>query len=119
MDLSLYVLTVLIWGTSWLAIKFQLGVVAPEVSVVYRFALAAAIMLGFCLLARRRMAFSLADHGYPDTLWRLPDKDRLLYRRSPSISRQCSACGTHRQAFLSVAEAVGKARRYGNARWPF
>jgi len=33
-------------------------------SVVYRFALAAAIMLGFCLLARRRMAFSLADHGF-------------------------------------------------------
>ena len=30
MDLSLYALTVLIWGTSWLAIKFQLGVVAPE-----------------------------------------------------------------------------------------
>jgi drug/metabolite transporter (DMT)-like permease len=63
-DLSLYALTVLLWGTSWLAIKFQLGVVAPEVSVVYRFALAAAIMLGFCLLARRRMAFSLADHGF-------------------------------------------------------
>ncbi len=64
MDLSLYALTVLIWGTSWLAIKFQLGVVAPEVSVVYRFALAAAIMLGYCLLARRRMAFSPADHGF-------------------------------------------------------
>ncbi len=64
MDLSLYALTVLVWGTSWLAIKFQLGVVAPEVSVVYRFALAAAIMLGFCLLARRRMAFSPADHGF-------------------------------------------------------
>ena len=64
MDLSLYALTVLIWGTSWLAIKFQLGVVAPEVSVVYRFALAAAIMLGFCLFARRRMAFSPADHGF-------------------------------------------------------
>lgn len=64
MDLSLYALTVLIWGTSWLAIKFQLGVVAPEVSVVYRFALAAAITLGFCLLARRRMAFSRADHGF-------------------------------------------------------
>ncbi len=64
MDISLYALTVLVWGTSWLAIKFQLGVVAPEVSVVYRFALAAAIMLGYCLLARRRMTYSPADHGF-------------------------------------------------------
>jgi drug/metabolite transporter (DMT)-like permease len=55
---------VLVWGTSWLAIKFQLGVVAPEVSVVYRFVLSAAIMLGVCLLTRRRMAFSPADHGF-------------------------------------------------------
>jgi drug/metabolite transporter (DMT)-like permease len=63
-DHSLYALTVLVWGTSWLAIKFQLGVVAPEVSVVYRFLLSAAIMLGVCLLTRRRMAFSPADHGF-------------------------------------------------------
>jgi drug/metabolite transporter (DMT)-like permease len=63
-DLTLYALTVLLWGTSWLAIKFQLGVVAPEVSVVYRFVLSAAIMLGVCLLARRRMRFSPADHGF-------------------------------------------------------
>ena len=32
----LYAITVLIWGSTWLAIKFQLGVVAPEVSIVYR-----------------------------------------------------------------------------------
>ena len=37
---SLYLTTVLIWGSTWLAIKFQLGVVAPEVSLVYRFAIA-------------------------------------------------------------------------------
>ena len=40
----LFVTAVLIWGSTWLAIEFQLGVVAPEVSLVYRF-LAAAIML--------------------------------------------------------------------------
>lgn len=62
MDISLYALTVLLWGTSWLAVKFQLGVVMPEVSLVYRFALAGAIMLALCLIGRRRMRFSRTDH---------------------------------------------------------
>ena len=43
----LYLLTVLIWGSTWLAIEFQLGVVAPEVSVFYRY-LAAALLLFLC-----------------------------------------------------------------------
>ena len=64
MNLFLYALTVLLWGTSWIAIKFQLGVVAPEVSVLYRFILAAAIMLAFCLATRRTMRFTAADHGF-------------------------------------------------------
>ena len=38
----IYAIVVLIWGTTWYAIKFQLGVVAPEISLVYRFGLAAA-----------------------------------------------------------------------------
>ena len=41
----LYVVTVAIWGSSWLAITFQLGTVAPEASIVYRFLLAAAILM--------------------------------------------------------------------------
>ncbi len=45
----LYVATVLIWGSTWLAIEFQIGVVAPEVSLVYRFVIAALLMWGFCL----------------------------------------------------------------------
>jgi len=61
-DLSLYALTVILWGTSWLAIKFQLGVVMPEVSLVYRFVLAAIVMLALCALGRRRKRFSTVDH---------------------------------------------------------
>ncbi|WP_026261470.1 DMT family transporter [Kiloniella laminariae] len=37
----LYLGTVLIWGTTWLAIAFQIGDVAVEVSAFYRFTLAA------------------------------------------------------------------------------
>ena len=44
----LYLVTVLIWGSTWIAIEFQLGVVAPEVSVFYRYAAAAALLFGWC-----------------------------------------------------------------------
>ena len=63
-NVFLYVLTVFFWGTSWLAIKYQLGVVAPEVSVLYRMAAAAAILTAYCLFARRPMRFSPRDHGF-------------------------------------------------------
>ena len=63
-NLLLYVVTVFFWGTSWLAIKFQLGVVAPEISVVYRFALAALIMVFFCMATRRAMRFTVREHAF-------------------------------------------------------
>jgi drug/metabolite transporter (DMT)-like permease len=44
----LFLVPSLIWGTTWLVIKFQLGVVAPEVSVAWRFAIAGALLLGWC-----------------------------------------------------------------------
>ena len=40
----LFLVPTLIWGSTWLAITFQLGSVAPEVSVCYRFALAAVVL---------------------------------------------------------------------------
>jgi len=58
----LYILTVLIWGSTWLAIEFQLGVVAPEVSLVYRFSIAALLMWGYCLFVKLPMQFSLKNH---------------------------------------------------------
>ncbi|TDJ63535.1 MAG: DMT family transporter [Proteobacteria bacterium] len=60
----LYLFTVLIWGSTWLAITFQLGVVDPIWSVAYRFALAAAVLMVFCLVTRRGLRFGLRDHGF-------------------------------------------------------
>lgn len=49
----LFAATVLIWGTSWIAIAAQVGDVPVAVSVFYRFALAGLIMLaGLALLGR-------------------------------------------------------------------
>jgi drug/metabolite transporter (DMT)-like permease len=49
MNISLYLLTVLIWGTTWIALKLQLGEVAIPVSIVYRFGLAALILFAMLL----------------------------------------------------------------------
>lgn len=59
---SLYLTTVLIWGSTFFAIRFQLGDIAPEVSVAYRFALAALILAGWCRLKKLPMRFSLHQH---------------------------------------------------------
>jgi drug/metabolite transporter (DMT)-like permease len=58
----LYGSTVIIWGTTWLAIKFQLGSVDPMVSVLYRFMAAALTLFLYCKLRGLSMRFSLKDH---------------------------------------------------------
>ncbi|MBT4239403.1 MAG: DMT family transporter [Oceanospirillaceae bacterium] len=60
----LYLSTVLIWGTTWIAIPFQLGEVAILTSVFYRFALAAAIMLSLVLVSGRLQTTSKQDHSF-------------------------------------------------------
>lgn len=56
MNISLYLLTVLIWGTTWIALKLQLGVVAIPVSIVYRFGFAALLLFAILLLSGRLQA---------------------------------------------------------------
>jgi len=60
--LPLYAITVLIWGSTWYAIKLQLGVVAPEVSVAYRFALAAVLLMVWCTIKGKDMRYAARDH---------------------------------------------------------
>jgi drug/metabolite transporter (DMT)-like permease len=61
-DLFLYVVTVLIWGSTWFAITLQLGHVPPAVSVAWRFLAAAAILIGFSLLRGLPLRFGRRDH---------------------------------------------------------
>ncbi|MFD8542311.1 DMT family transporter [Streptomyces sp. NPDC059649] len=63
MNAVLYVVTVLIWGSTWLAIKGQLGDVHPTVSVAYRFALAAVILLAWARLRGLPLRYPLRVHG--------------------------------------------------------
>ncbi len=60
----LYAATVLIWGSTWYAVKLQLGTVDPEMSVAYRFTLAAAILIAFCIATGRSLRFGARHHLY-------------------------------------------------------
>ena len=53
--LLLYAAVVLIWGSTWAAIPFQLGTVAEEVSVGYRFGLAALALYAYAFASRRSL----------------------------------------------------------------
>ncbi|HET8726799.1 MAG TPA: DMT family transporter [Alphaproteobacteria bacterium] len=64
MTAFLFAVLVLAWGFTWYAIKLQLGVVPMEVSICYRFALAALVMwLGLAVTRRLRPA-RLAQHRW-------------------------------------------------------
>lgn len=61
---GLYLTAILIWGSSWFVITFQIGVVHEAVSVFYRFLLAAILMLTFCVVRKKRLRFSLKQHRF-------------------------------------------------------
>lgn len=60
----LYATTVMIWGSTFLVIKYQLGSVDPMVSVAYRFGLAAALLMIFCRLRGLSLKFSIKEHMF-------------------------------------------------------
>jgi drug/metabolite transporter (DMT)-like permease len=61
-SLAIFFMTVLIWGSTWIAIKYQAGPVAPEASVAYRFLGAALLLFLWCGLRGLRLRFSRRDH---------------------------------------------------------
>ena len=61
-DLAAIVICTLCWGTTWYAITLQFGVVDPIVSVSYRFALAALLILAWCALRRETIWMTPAQH---------------------------------------------------------
>jgi len=51
----LFILSVLIWGSTFLVITVQLGEVAPAVSVVYRFGLGCILLFAWCALRKQQI----------------------------------------------------------------
>ena len=65
-NVVLYVLTVLIWGSTWYAITFQLGPVHPALSISYRCVLASILLLLFLIFIKkdRHLTFTPYQHVF-------------------------------------------------------
>ena len=61
-ELFLYVAVVFGWSTSWYPLSLQLGVVAPEVSIVWRFMASSLMMLAISALFRIRLRYGVSEH---------------------------------------------------------
>lgn len=61
-DLAAIAVCTLAWGTTWYAITLQFGFVDPVVSIVYRFALAAALLFGWCALRGEKLSLTRSQH---------------------------------------------------------
>lgn len=60
----LYAIVVLIWGSTWVAIPYQLGVVAEELSVAYRFALGSLLLFAYAAATGRVMTIPRSTYPY-------------------------------------------------------
>ena len=63
MNAILYFIVVLAWGSSWFAISFQLGDVAPQVSIAWRFLLASFMLFIWCYARGLKLSFSWRAHS--------------------------------------------------------
>ena len=63
-NVFLFLTPVLIWGSTWYVIKFQVGDVDPLFSVAYRFGIAGLLMLIICRVWNLKLSFSAKEHRF-------------------------------------------------------
>ncbi len=61
-QLLYFIIPCFIWGSTWFAIKFQLGHVDPLVSVVYRFLIAGLLLMGFSFIRKLNLRYTFHEH---------------------------------------------------------
>jgi drug/metabolite transporter (DMT)-like permease len=64
MNFFLYIMTVLIWGSTWFAITYQLGTIPIDISICYRFGLASLLIFGWCFFKKLPLKFSWKAHFF-------------------------------------------------------
>jgi drug/metabolite transporter (DMT)-like permease len=101
----LYVVTVLVWGSTWLAIEFQLGVVEPEVSIVYRYAGASLLLFAWSRIRGLRLAFGWRDHGWFFGLLLFGVNYVLAYRAQIYISSALTAIAFSTLLWMNIVNA--------------
>ena len=56
----LFALVTFIWGSSWIAITYQYGIVSEELSVAYRFFIAAIFLFSYALIKKEQLRINLS-----------------------------------------------------------
>ncbi len=59
-----FLICTLVWSSTWLVIRYQLGVVPPAWSVAYRFLIATAAMMGYARYPGASLRLSARQHGF-------------------------------------------------------
>ena len=62
LDYILYAAVIFAWSTSWLPLKWQLGVVSPEVSLLWRFIIATVMMTLITIAMGHSLKTPLKEH---------------------------------------------------------
>lgn len=60
--LTYFLICSVIWGLTWIAIKFQINAINGSVAVFYRFFFASLVMFGLCFLNKENLKYSLNLH---------------------------------------------------------
>lgn len=83
-----FAVVTLIWGSTWIVIRDQLGVVPPSWSVTYRFILASAVMGIVALVRRERFRFDRAGWAFAGAVGALQfcGNFNLVYRAEHFIT---------------------------------
>ena len=63
-NVILYVITFLIWGTTWYAIKLQIEFASVDIAVLYRTVLATICLIAWCRFKKLSLRFGLQDHFF-------------------------------------------------------
>lgn len=103
----LYVVAVLIWGSTWFAIEFQLGVVEPEVSIVYRYVAAALILFIWSKYKKLPLKFNLKSHQWFALMGLLMFSINyiLAYRAQIHITSALSAIAFSAMLWMNIINA--------------
>ena len=59
-----FLICTLVWSSTWLVIRFQLGVVPPAWSVAYRFLIACVAMMAYARFTGAALRLSARQHGF-------------------------------------------------------
>lgn len=63
LDAALYAGIIFAWSTSWYPLTLQIGIIAPEVSLFWRFLAACSVMFAFLIISKKQIRFKLKDHA--------------------------------------------------------